>query len=925
MACNKTTISRDKHIDNMESLFKRWISKPNIKRMYKNSDGTTNWDRAERRLKDFAQYKLDLPFDVDYSLNKRQIRRLEKEIDGYANDLRGQWSNVLGIVPEGISKQDPISRKFYLDLNEILNKERVNVGTRESAIADVTSHMLNAYVNAGQQGKYYKLGIKAINDLRDLRRKAMTTDDPNNRTKFEKAMQDLINGDQGVFINQFKLLSELNKNDFSKVIQDPSQSFYLETKGRDKGKKVAYDPRMLRAAEASRTYLSEMSRVYVNGLDKLKEVVDLKYGRFGSNHARRIKDDIDAAIKGIQRSDKEGGYWPGMFLQNLVDIKINLDKMMPSNKVTDIKPKMTQLQEVLTRISGSIPDSAREKNRLLNTVWDKDPLFVLGQYGKDVVGFNKLVHTQAAYLKAMRDIPKTNSTKFLKGLQKFITEEYAVFTEGTSTRPDWVNEMVYYANAFQTARTMGFNITGAVKNAASAIHYFTYMGRKNIMDAQKDLRHNSGGILDIVTRLEKDAGYKFTDPASELFSEGLIKRADFEKGSIEFNPVTGKIEYKGSQLRDATNEFINWGMGNLLVFHRMTENWQRRWMFRTAFTNKYKQLINNSSIQPKKAEVFAKNYALRVVNGFAYEYAPHAKHKWVRGDGIVVDEVFDKQTKETNYIVKRPSKGQTNWAGIRGGLSEITYHLLHYPMSLAETHLSSFRGAKKAVQAKQWDSDELSYMMRYGTAFGLLQIGSILANTDLNNIFENETISRMQRIEGDLMLAEPELKELFIPNLREDPAPQPEIITPSDEREKKRYGLLSEVFGPTMGHIKYGLIATGVLDLDENSYMEMLFGNVDFSDDTEEAAQYTAYQYSTEWGKMRNKNWPAIKDGRGMDILRHWLSAYPSQFTKKYHDRIFGEEGLNVKGRKKKKQKKATLIPEQNIEAVNTIDRIFGV
>ena len=34
MACNKTTISRDKHIDNMESLFKGWISKPNIKRMY---------------------------------------------------------------------------------------------------------------------------------------------------------------------------------------------------------------------------------------------------------------------------------------------------------------------------------------------------------------------------------------------------------------------------------------------------------------------------------------------------------------------------------------------------------------------------------------------------------------------------------------------------------------------------------------------------------------------------------------------------------------------------------------------------------------------------------------------------------------------------------------------------------------------------
>ena len=188
MGCNYSTKNRNDHVDRMGEVWRKWSNSDSVKDRYRNPDGTLNIELAKARLVDFAQYKLDLPFDVDYSLSKRQIRRLEKEIDGYANDLRGQWSNVLGIVPEGISKQDPISRKFYLDLNEILNKERVNVGTRESAIADVTSHMLNAYVNAGQQGKYYKLGIKAINDLRDLRRKAMTTDDPNNRTKFDATM-----------------------------------------------------------------------------------------------------------------------------------------------------------------------------------------------------------------------------------------------------------------------------------------------------------------------------------------------------------------------------------------------------------------------------------------------------------------------------------------------------------------------------------------------------------------------------------------------------------------------------------------------------------------------------------------------------------------------------------------------------------------
>ena len=56
-------------------------------------------------------------------------------------------------------------------------------------------------------------------------------------------------------------------------------------------------------------------------------------------------------------------------------------------------------------------------------------------------------------------------------MRRFIDEQYTVFTQGTSGRSDWANKAVTTLNAFQTARTMGINITGAVKNAASAIHF----------------------------------------------------------------------------------------------------------------------------------------------------------------------------------------------------------------------------------------------------------------------------------------------------------------------------------------------------------------------------------------------------------------------------------------------------------------------
>ena len=921
MGCNYGDKAKNDHVDKMEGVWQKWINNKNIQHFYKNSDGTVNHKRAQERLKDFAEYKLNLPWDVDYILNEGQIRRVNTEIDSYAKGLRGKWSNILGIVPEGISKQDPISRKFYLSLNDILNAERVNVGKRESAIADVTNHMIQAYIKAGQQGKYYKLGIEAVNDLRKLRRKAQLATDRDVRVEFEKRIEDFINGDKGEFIKQFQMLAEIPKDNFKKMLSERDNQYYENADG----KKVFYSPHIIRAAEASRKYLKEMSYVTERGLEQLKKVVDLKYGRFDRTHADSIKEEINNAKKIIADGRKEEGYWPGLFMQNLVDIKTSMDTVMPTKSLPGLKKQMTQLQTVLQNLA-TVPDSAKKENPLLNTVWEKDPLFVLGQYGKDVVGFNKLVFSQEAYLKAMRDIPKTNSTKFLKGMQKFISEEYAVFTEGMSTRPDWVNNMVYYVNAFQTARTMGFNVTGAIKNADSAVHYFSAMGPNNVRRAMRDYRHNDK-LREIVDEMEAEAGYKFADPASELFSEGLISRAEFEKANIEFNPITGKIEYNGSPIRDSASKAMNWSIGKLLVLHRLTENNQRRWMFNTAFITKYQQLLNNSHFTEKKAKMFAKNYALNMVNGFAYEYAPHAKAKWVRGDGIVMDEVTNKAG-ETDYIVRRPAKGQANWAGVKGGIKEITFHLMHYPLSLAETHLNAFRGMGKSLKSKQWDSDELLYAVRYGAVFSLIQAGSILANTDLNNIFENETISRLDRIENDLMTAEPELRELFTPDWRNIPD-QPDIImAPDKDRVKKTYGLLSQASGPTLGHIKYGLIAAGVLDIDSNAYMEMMFGNVDYSKDTEEVAQYTAYQYSTEWGKLRNKNWPAIRDGRGMDVIRHWLSFYPADWTKKYHDMIFGTSGLNVKGKGKKKKGDLgytpELIPEQNQAAVSAIDRIFG-
>ena len=919
--CNPTTKDLRKHKGKMDALWRRWIGldsnsegkkNRNIANRYSNRDGSVLIEQAQYNLMDFAQYKLNLPFDKDYILSDKQIKRLEVEVDQYNKDLRGQFSQVLGIVPEGISKQDPTSRRFYLTLNDILNQERVNVGNLENSVATVTDHMLRAYVEAGKQGKYFNFGIKAVKELREIRERAMKSDSPSAKLEFESKIREFLESDKGEFLRQFQDLHLRPHEDYIKegvtvrgfksIKKDP---FFVKD-----GERIEYDGNVINAVKTSRKYLDDMGGVFLNGLGELKNVVDLKLPR-NPRRAQSIKDELDSAIDRIRAGMKRGGYWPGVHMQNLVDLKTSLDKMMKQNGAPSVlEAEMIDFQTTVRQLPKP-PDNVKAKNPNLNMIWDQDPFHVLNAYGQDAVGFNKMVYAQRALLEAMKSIPKNNDTQFLKGMKKFLVEEYTVFTDGLAGRPEWVNNMAYTINAYQTARTMGFNVTGAIKNAASAIHYFSSVGLKAHNKIQSDIRNNTDGISDILNELEKKAGYKFTDTATELFTEGLIKRSDFKKENVKFNPITGKILYEGKPMKAILSDMADWSINKALKFHQITENWQRRWMYRTAFGLKWQQLMKapqyaarGSGIEKMSSDPaikFAENYALWMVNGWAYEYAPHAKAKPLRGDGIKVEEIGGQ------LIVKRPAK-----SAALGFMGETTFHLMHYPMSLLETHLSALKGMHMSVKARQWNSDEMKYAMRYAAVYGFTQLASIVLNTDLNNMIENETISRVERIHSDLMNADPGKSILLDP----DPEIDTPMITKLKEEalsKKDTFGLLAQVSGPTIGHLKYLSIVSGIINLDASTFNKVVFGNVDYSEDSEDSARYTAYQLSTEYGRWKNKIWPAVRDGRGMDLVRHWLGLYPRSWTKKGHEWLFGTKA-------ERKEEKKELNPNQ--KAINILNML---
>jgi len=826
---------------------------------------------AAEALKGLLQNNLEVPWEPHSPLRDHHFRRAKVEIQEYADALRGNFKNLAWYTPEGISKQDPVARKFYTDLNNILNFERVQVNKIIDSNAKISSLMLEAYISEHQvsnptmkrAGHYLKMTESpAIERIRRLRKDL--AEDPQSvglQAKFVDAIKYFTEKDvEGRTIKQFIKLVHLSNTDFKNARKtdwkDPNE-FLTDgkTPNPDFGLEVTFNSHVYQAVEVARQQLNDMGKVQVRGLEMLQKLIAVKYtGEHNINEARRMDKKVDRFITKIEdtikdmkmgmdpKTNKEG-YFPHLEFGSMTAIKEHLSKAFAGS----LASRDIEFQNIIDNImhkSDWLPEHTRKRGNI-DFYWEQDPMLVLSEYGNQAASFNKLIGTQLSYLTAMRGLGSGNM-KFVKQMKRFIDEEYTVFTEGSATRADWVNNAVSSLNAFQTARTMGMNITGAIKNGASVVHFYSRVGVKLGIDQRMAYKTDSE-FRTVMNRVEKEAGFLFTDAASELYAEGLITKEQRDKGNFRFNEKNGQFEFKEPEGWVKARGIIAKGgsfvLDKALFFHRLTENAQRKQMFRTSFYKKYKWLKDNG-YDPIKAERFAKNWALRMVNGFAYEYAAHAKSKIVRGQWTVHEKLAD------GTIYKKSS-------GLAGGISEVAFHLLHYPMSLAETHLSAFKGIKKSLKAKQGlESEEIQYAMRYAGVASLLGAMSVFLNINLFNIFENETVERIHRVYEDL--------------------------TEYDSDTKGTFGLMSEFTGPTLGHLKYFGIMGGIIDVDRSTLEKILFGNVDYADDADKMSEmYSAYQLSTEWGVIKNKLYPSYKrGGLGRDFATHTLKLYPSWWTK---------------------------------------------
>ena len=379
-----------------------------------------------------------------------------------------------------------------------MNYERVQVNKLLGANSKISEHLFEAYLSEHKVSKFKGklqnyLGKTAIDEMRSLRNDMLRSEPNDNlHLDFENKMKEFVKSDEGKTIKDFIELIHLPDAEFRQV----QKSNY-----RDKNNVLRnYNGDLYQAVVEARKSLNSMGGVYLNSLNSLKKIISLKYANttnttVGANtnaKAARLMKVVDDTVVNVREGIKQGGYFPHITFESIVNIKEKLSEAMNSNMLTRDITFSTLVDEVLAKIDiKSLPHHVQRRNPLIEKNWEIDPQLVISEYGNQAIQFNKLINTQITYLDALKHIPNSD-VNFMKGMKRFIDEEYSVFVRGTSARPEVANKMVTTLNSLATARTMGLNITGAIKNAASVLHYFSRVGWGTIPKTLTAIRHNEG-------------------------------------------------------------------------------------------------------------------------------------------------------------------------------------------------------------------------------------------------------------------------------------------------------------------------------------------------------------------------------------------------------------------------------------------------
>tara|TARA_R100001594_G_scaffold149868_3_gene208986 strand:+ start:1723 stop:4356 length:2634 start_codon:yes stop_codon:yes gene_type:complete len=793
------------------------------------------------------------------------FRRIKNEIIKEAKNLNNpslSWLERNAFVKRGVMQKFAVTKYLNDRINLAANYERTQFSKYLSSHIAITKLLRADILNKEGQSKWLP-GIETVKDLDKLENELII------------AVNSPKSPEQAKRVNQItNKITEVIKSKGGQSLED--LRLYLETGETFKlvdGERIEFSKNIIKAGQVSRNLLNDMGNVMINGLKQHKEVVRQAYLNTKDKTAlltengtkvKRYEDILDKEIKAIEEGIKDGNYFP----HYLVESFINAEKIMEKAEkdgYKNVDRDLNDLSQVFSEIRQKMgsPKSARFRKTIPYDNYLKNPVGVMRKYSLDAIAFNKSNYLKNIYMEGIRRLPRDSDAA--EGLSKYIDDAFTLAEKGYSDRPMWVNKTVRTLTGFQFLSKLGFGLGTAARNTMSGMYYVQGVGNRAFY---KYLREWNGeenrDIRKVIREVEQEQGFKFEDMASPLFTEGLVPTEGVKARDIDIKEDANgnyTLQYKDGQNWRAFDSALTSATGKGAIFQRITENYLRKHMFRYSFVSKYNELTQGG-LQKQAAIQRSKSHALDMVNKYAFEYSPSQKAPLVGGT----------------------PKGL-------GAAGQIAFQFLHYPMSFLQLQSEVLRKSKDAAIARQWDSPDLHIPLRFAGLYLFTEMMSGVLNLDLHRLMENDTVDRIRNLKKAL-----------------------------DGEDVKGRGFM----GPTVGDLYFYASMYDFIKTPDNIIAQQIVGYNDaygMTDEQKRARMLSSL--NVQASKLLTKDYKALRNGNGWDLLMHEFGVYPTKETRELRKK----EPLKTifPPKKKKTSKKQLSKSDKHGEELSKLYRAMGI
>tara|TARA_R110002126_G_scaffold68685_1_gene173806 strand:- start:639 stop:3344 length:2706 start_codon:yes stop_codon:yes gene_type:complete len=823
--------------------------------------------------------------DADFRRIKNEIIKESKNLN---NPRLGVLERLFG-VKRGVMSKFAITSWMNKNINIATNYERTQYSHYIGANIAMSKFLRTAIIAKGGQSKF-RPGIKTAKQLEIFERKlALELANPKSNESVDRVqkirdeMFKLFETEGGEIINEFREYLETSPTKIGreKIAEDAVGKPIYRDKTRvlrttDDGKLVPFSNNVELAGQVARDTLDKMGKVMVNGLGQHKKVVRLAFlnstspdaliGKVGER-VKKYEEKINENIKAINEGIKGGDYYPHYLMESFMKI----EKIMEQDRgalINDYEKNLTSLENIVSNVRTNLgtPKSAKHRKNQPYDDYMKNPLGALRKYSLDAINFNRVNYVKQIYLQGIQRLPKNAESS--EALRKYVDDIFTLAEKGYTERPAWVNKTVRVLTGYEFLSKIGFGVGTAARNTVSGLYYVQSVGNRAFTKYLMEWnRPENDAVRKKIESVEEEQGFKFEDMSSPLFTEGLLPTEGVRVRDVDI--VVGRdgnpqLSYKDGNVWKAIDTTMSAATGKGAIFQKVTENFLRKHMFRFSYKDKYNQLIKGE-LKEAEADKRARQYALDIVNKYAFEYSASQK---------------------------APVLGGTSKTA--GAAGQVIGQFFHFPFSFLQMQSEILRKSKDATIAKQWDSPDLLIPLRFAGLYMFTTLMSGVFNVDFHTLMENDTVERV--------------KDLY--------------AVANGEEDVKGRGYV----GPAVGDLFFLATLNDFIELPDNELKNLIVGYNDAYELTDDEKQSRLLStLNVEVSKQVTRNYKALQNGTIWNVMMHEFGLYPKGWTRELRQKEPLKRLFPDAGKRKKRKGKQVNIAEKNQTELDKLYRAMGV